>query len=408
MKKIIYTMLFIFLTILSFAKNYSGYLGDIEFVFNQEDINCDSRTIPLPNAQANLSSYLVLNENYKLFCYNENISRDYLKHNGYYNNSSFVIQLELEKRALWEENFQKILRLEGQSKIVGQVILKKSNDVEVAYYDIKFTVPKYNIEYITSENKIVFDFTPLYKGETNSTWWVEKSSTVTITSDNLPPLKFRVYLEPVSQEFEFLSDELTLTGTQEAYFSGNPITFDVRVGTNVGNHYNNYGTKLQEMYFEAGCPPEGLHVADAIVSVPMEGGYYFYLDIPVYYLIAEPSINIVVDESFHLVFNPANPENGYTSVVPVTITSSIPSFNINLNLEIFNEYNLLNNYIFLINYQTIPVSNGEYSFYIELKANFADLWNEQKDKNLILFQEGVMTVSNDMHIGNVYITLSAS
>jgi len=140
----------------------------------------------------------------------------------------------------------------------------------------------------------------------------------------------------------------------------------------------------------------------------MEGGYYFYVAIPVYYLITGPSINVVVDGSFHLIFNPANPENGYTSVVPVTITSSIPSFNINLKLEIFNEYNLLHNYIFLINDQTIPVSNGEYSFDIELKANFADLWNQKKEQILILFQDGVFTVDNDVRIGNVYITLSSS
>jgi len=140
----------------------------------------------------------------------------------------------------------------------------------------------------------------------------------------------------------------------------------------------------------------------------MEGGYYFYLDIPVYYLIAEPLIDIVVDGSFHLFFNPANPENDYISIVPVSITSSIPSFNINLNLEIFNEYNLLHNYIFLINEQTIPVSNGEYAFDIQLKANFADLWNQNKEQILSLFQDGVLTVDNDVQIGNVYITLSAT
>ncbi|MFY9125604.1 MAG: hypothetical protein WAO32_01410, partial [Defluviitoga tunisiensis] len=201
---------------------------------------------------------------------------------------------------------------------------------------------------------------------------------------------------------------LKLTGTQSPYFSGTTLNFSVQVGTNIGNHYNNYGSKLQEMYFNAGCPEEGLHVADAIVSILMEGGYYFYVAIPVYYLITGPSINVVVDGSFHLIFNPANPENGYTSVVPVTITSSIPSFNINLKLEIFNEYNLLHNYIFLINDQTIPVSNGEYSFDIELKANFADLWNQKKEQILILFQDGVFTVDNDVRIGNVYITLSSS
>ncbi len=164
----------------------------------------------------------------------------------------------------------------------------------------------------------------------------------------------------------------------------------------------------KKMYFDAGCPQEGLHVADAVVSIPMEGGYYYYLAVPVYYLLPAPSIDIVIGGSFHLVFNPANPENGYTSVVPVTITSSIPSFNINLNLELFNEYNLLHNYIFLINEQTIPVSNGQYSFNIQLKANFADLWNQNKEQILSLFQDNVLTVDNDVQIGNVYITLSSS
>ncbi|MGB4458915.1 MAG: hypothetical protein WBI60_08085, partial [Defluviitoga tunisiensis] len=326
---------------------------------------------------------------------------------GGYEYNDFVIRLDFQKRALWEANYQKILLLEGQRINVGQVILK-ANGVNIKHYNIVYVVPNYDIEYSMTENKIVFDFTPLYEGETNSIWWKEEFSNVIFSSNNLPPLNLRVHLQPVNQEFEFLTDELKLTGTQSPYFSGTTLNFSVQVGTNIGNHYNNYGSKLQEMYFNAGCPEEGLHVADAIVSILMEGGYYFYVAIPVYYLITGPSINVVVDGSFHLIFNPANPENGYTSVVPVTITSSIPSFNINLKLEIFNEYNLLHNYIFLINDQTIPVSNGEYSFDIELKANFADLWNQKKEQILILFQDGVFTVDNDVRIGNVYITLSSS
>ena len=410
MKKTICAILFIFSAITSFAQNYSGYLGDIEFVFDQKDINYDSCIITLKNAQSNLTSHLYLNDNYNLFCYDNNINEQYLINQYYYDNSSFVIQLGLQKRALWEANFQKILLLEGQSITVGQVRLKKTNGLEIAYYDLVFTVPKYNIEDITSEGEIVFDFIPLYNGETNSIWWKYETSTVTITFNHLPPLKFGVHLEPSNQEFEFLSDELKLTGTQDVYFSGDSTIFNVQVevGTNIENHYNKYGDKLQKMYFDAGCPQEGLHVADAIVSVPMEGGYYFYLDIPVYYLIAEPLIDIVVDGSFHLFFNPANPENDYISIVPVSITSSIPSFNINLNLEIFNEYNLLHDYIFLINEQTIPVTNGQYSFDIQLKANFADLWNQNKEQILSLFQDNVLTVDNDVQIGNVYITLSSS
>lgn len=407
MKKLLYITLFIFFTLTSFSTNYSGYLGDIEFIFDQNNVDNDVRIIRLTGAQSGLSSELSFNSNYNLFCYEENMGNNYLTLNGYYENNAFLIRLDLQKRALWEANFQKIFLLEGQRINIGQVMLK-SNGSNIAYYNIVYVVPNYDIEYSMTENKIVFDFTPLYEGETNSIWWKEEFSNVIFSSNNLPPLNLRVHLQPVNQEFEFLTDELKLTGTQSPYFSGSSINFSVQVGTNIGNHYNNYGSKLQEMYFNAGCPEEGLHVADAIVSILMEGGYYFYVAIPVYYLITGPSINVVVDGSFHLIFNPANPENGYTSVVPVTITSSIPSFNINLKLEIFNEYNLLHNYIFLINDQTIPVSNGEYSFDIELKANFADLWNQKKEQILILFQDGVFTVDNDVRIGNVYITLSSS
>lgn len=404
MKKIFYILLFVFFTLTSFA---TDYLGDIEFIFDQNNVDNDVRIIRLTSAQTGLSSELSFNSNYNLFCYPQNININYLTLSGGYEYNDFVIRLDFQKRALWEANYQKILLLEGQRINVGQVILK-ANGVNIKHYNIVFTVPTYDITYSATKIKLVFDFTPLYEGETTPDWWNEDSSSITFSSNNLPPLNLRVHLQPVNQEFEFLTDELKLTGTQSPYFSGTTLNFSVQVGTNIGNHYNNYGSKLQEMYFNAGCPQEGLHVADAVVSIPMEGGYYYYLAVPVYYLLPAPSIDIVIGGSFHLVFNPANPENGYTSVVPVTITSSIPSFNINLNLELFNEYNLLHNYIFLINEQTIPVSNGQYSFNIQLKANFADLWNQNKEQILSLFQDNVLTVDNDVQIGNVYITLSSS
>lgn len=404
MKKIFYILLFVFFTLTSFA---TDYLGDIEFIFDQNNVDNDVRIIRLTSAQTGLSSELSFNSNYNLFCYPQNININYLTLSGGYEYNDFVIRLDFQKRALWEANYQKILLLEGQRINVGQVILK-ANGVNIKHYNIVFTVPTYDITYSATKSKLVFDFTPLYEGETNSIWWKEDSSSITFSSNNLPPLNLRVHLQPVNQEFEFLTDELKLKGTQSPYFSGSSINFSVQVGTNIGNHYNKYGDKLQKMYFDAGCPQEGLHVADAVVSIPMEGGYYYYLAVPVYYLLPAPSIDIVIGGSFHLVFNPANPENGYTSVVPVTITSSIPSFNINLNLELFNEYNLLHNYIFLINEQTIPVSNGQYSFNIQLKANFADLWNQNKEQILSLFQDNVLTVDNDVQIGNVYITLSSS
>lgn len=402
MKKIFYILLFVFFTLTSFA---TDYLGDIEFIFDQNNVDNDVRIIRLTSAQTGLSSELSFNSNYNLFCYPLNIN--YLTLSGGYENNDFVIRLDFQKRALWEANYQKILLLEGQRINVGQVILK-ANGVNIKHYNIVFTVPTYDITYSATKSKLVFDFTPLYEGETTPDWWNEDSSSITFSSNNLPPLNLRVHLQPVNQEFEFLTDELKIVSTQDPYFSGSSIDFPVTVGTNIGNHYNKYGDKLQKMYFDAGCPQEGLHVADAVVSIPMEGGYYYYLAVPVYYLLPAPSIDIVIGGSFHLVFNPANPENGYTSVVPVTITSSIPSFNINLNLELFNEYNLLHNYIFLINEQTIPVSNGQYSFNIQLKANFADLWNQNKEQILSLFQDNVLTVDNDVQIGNVYITLSSS
>ena len=404
MKKIFYILLFVFFTLTSFA---TDYLGDIEFIFDQNNVDNDVRIIRLTSAKSGLSSELSFNSNYNLFCYPQNININYLTLSGGYENNDFVIRLDLQKRALWEANYQKILLLEGQRINIGQVILK-ANGVNIRYYNIVFIVPTYDINYSSTKDKFIFDFTPLYEGETNSIWWKEEFSNVTFSSNNLPPLNLRIHLQPVNQEFEFLTDELKLVSTQSPYFSGSSINFSVQVGTNIGNHYNKYGDKLQKMYFDAGCPQEGLHVADAVVSIPMEGGYYYYLAVPVYYLLPAPSIDIVIGGSFHLFFNPANPENGYTSIVPVTITSSIPSFNINLNLEIFSEYNLLHDYIFLINEQTIPVTNGQYSFDIQLKANFADLWNQNKEQILSLFQDSVLTVDNDVQIGNVYITLSSS
>ncbi len=89
----------------------------------------------------------------------------------------------------------------------------------------------------------------MYEGETNSIWWNEDSSSITFSSNNLPPLNLRVHLQPVNQEFEFLTDELKLTGTQSPYFSGSSINFSVQVGTNIGNHYNKYGDKLQKNVF---------------------------------------------------------------------------------------------------------------------------------------------------------------
>ena len=216
-------MLFVFFTLTSFA---TDYLGDIEFIFDQNNVDNDVRIIRLTSAQTGLSSELSFNSNYNLFCYPLNIN--YLTLSGGYEYNDFVIRLDFQKRALWEANYQKILLLEGQRINVGQVILK-ANGVNIKHYNIVFTVPTYDITYSATKIKLVFDFTPLYEGETTPDWWNEDSSSITFSSNNLPPLNLRVHLQPVNQEFEFLTDELKLTGTQSPYFSGTTLNFSVQL-----------------------------------------------------------------------------------------------------------------------------------------------------------------------------------
>ena len=406
MKKIFYILLFVFFTLTSFA---TDYLGDIEFIFDQNNVDNDVRIIRLTSAQTGLSSELSFNSNYNLFCYPQNININYLTLSGGYEYNDFVIRLDFQKRALWEANYQKILLLEGQRINVGQVILK-ANGVNIKHYNIVFTVPTYDINYSSTKDKFVFDFTPLYEGETNSIWWKEEFSNVTFSSNNLPPLNLRIHLQPVNQEFEFLTDELKIVSTQSPYFSGNSINFSVQVGTNIGNHYNKYGDKLQILYLNQGCPEEGLHVADVLIYIPWEEeGYFSSYSIPVYYIIPAPNINIIVHDSFHLTFDPANPQNNYISTVPVTVNSTVPSYTINLSLEFFNNYNFLEDYLMLINESPISVTTGgEYIFELELKADFADLWNENKDLILSQFNESILTVEDQIHIGNVYITITSN
>ncbi|HOK16434.1 MAG TPA: hypothetical protein PLK41_05205, partial [Defluviitoga tunisiensis] len=127
MKKIFYILLFVFFTLTSFA---TDYLGDIEFIFDQNNVDNDVRIIRLTSAQTGLSSELSFNSNYNLFCYPQNININYLTLSGGYEYNDFVIRLDFQKRALWEANYQKILLLEGQRINVGQVILK-ANGVNI-------------------------------------------------------------------------------------------------------------------------------------------------------------------------------------------------------------------------------------------------------------------------------------
>lgn len=404
MRKIFNIVVFCLLVSISVvAVDYGKYFGDFEFEFNKDNCPYTAIEYEVSNNTKDSTAILELNEDYyKYFWSDTNV--DYFSL-GFTENG---IQLGLEVQSLWEANSEKILLLEGSEMLVGKVLLddKKTNDDKYkGYFDIYFIVPTYNTSF-SYDNSIVFDFTPVYSGE-QEIWWIEKATTAVFSSTNLPPITLDVDLE-IFEEYEFLSDELKLTGTQDVYFSGNTVSFEVKVGTNLGNHYNNYGDTLQIMYFNAGCPDEGLHVADAVVSIPREDGHYRYYTIPVYYKIPEPNIEITIGGSFYLTFDPANPQNNYISSVPVSINSTVPSYLVNLSLEIFEKYNFLNGYIELINDPIIPGNSGNNVFDLQLKANFADLWNAQRDTILSHFADGLLTVNENMHIGNVYLTLSGS
>jgi hypothetical protein len=151
-------------------------------------------------------------------------------------------------------------------------------------------------------------------------------------------------------------------------------------------------------------------VGDVVVSIPMEGGYFSYLAIPLYFKVPEPVINFIVggEGTIQLTFDLANPQNNVISSVPVHIESTLPKYNIYLSMDIFDIYRFLEDYIILQSDEVISVENGNTDFYIEIKANFADLWNEKRELILSLFENEVLTVNEIIHIGDVYITLSSS
>ena len=110
---------------------------------------------------------------------------------------------------------------------------------------------------------------------------------------------------------------------------------------------------------------------------------------------------------FSLTFDPGIHKK-YISTF-LNVNSTVPSYTINLSLEFFNNYNFLEDYLMLINESPISVTTGgEYIFELELKADFADLWNENKDLILSQFNESILTVEDQIHIGNVYITITSN
>ncbi len=123
----------------------------------------------------------------------------------------------------------------------------------------------------------------------------------------------------------------------------------------------------------------------------------------------EPVINFIIggEGEIQLTFDLANPQNNVISSVPVHIESTLPKYDIYLSMVIFDTYNFLADYIFT-NDKVISAKNGNTDFDIEIKANFADLWNDKRELILSLFEDETITVNEIIHIGDVYITLSAS
>jgi len=384
-------------TVLTFSASQSFI-----FVLERENFSYNQQKIEL---SINNVSHVELNfySNYAFFI-------NYFNLSSWMNNQKYVIQLGLNIQTLWQNENQKILNLYKNNFLspngtkIGEVVLYKSNNTQLDFVDIYFQTPEFYVSYNIS-NDIIFEFLPPYPGNTP---WYESIISNVILESNLPPLHVYVGIE-IFDQFNFLSQgsNLQFISSPHIYLNKEFQNFDVKVGSNLGNIYNNYFDELQLIYLNSGSPLEGLHVADVEIYIPMEGGYFSYQMIPVYYKIPAPNIEILFDDSFYLTFDPANPQNNYISTVPVTINSSIPSYTINLSLDIFDEYSFIEEYIYLVNDQTISITSEIYFFNIELKANFADLWNENKDLILSQFNESILTVENQIHIGNVYITITS-
>jgi len=300
-----------------------------------------------------------------------------------------------------------LLSSSGLGTKIGEVLLFDSNENLLDFVDIYFVIDDFFVNYTVS-NDIIFAFSPPYPG--SGPWYDQNTSIVSLNS-NLLPLHVYIGVDYLDG-FDFLSEDsyLKFLSGPNIYLNNPNVGFDVKVGSNLGNLFNNHGSLLQEKYVEAGSPTEGLHVADVVISIPMEGGYFSYEAIPVYFKVPEPSINFIIGEegTIQLTFDLSNPQNNVISSVPVHIESTLQKYDIYLSIDIFDTYSFLADYIILQNEQVITVESGNIDFDIEIKANFADLWNDKREQILSLFENEVLIVNEVIHIGDVYITLSSS
>ena len=400
MKKIIVVLSFLFITMSIFsAVNYFEFKLDKDH-YNYQQILIDVKQSSVSRVE------LQLERNYEFF-------KSYFTLASWKSGNTYTIQVGFNVQTLWQDNNQKILAmfenelLSSSGTKIGEVLLFRSNGKQLDFVDVYFVVDDFFVDYTVS-NDIVFVFSPPYPG--SGPWYDQKSSTVSLES-NLLPLNVYVGVE-LLDGFDFLSEDsyLQFLSSPGIYLSNPNVEFDVKVGSDLGNLFNNYGSLLQEKYVEAGSPKEGLHVADIVVSIPMEGGYFSYLAIPIYFKVSKPFINFNIggEGEIQLTFDLANPQNNVISSVPVHIESNLPKYDIYLSMGIFDSYNFLEDYIILQSDEVISIENGDTDFDIEIKANFADLWNDKREQILSLFENEVLTVDEVMHIGDVYITFSAS
>jgi hypothetical protein len=95
----------------------------------------------------------------------------------------------------------------------------------------------------TVSNNIVFVFSPPYPG--SGPWYDQKISTVSLES-NLLPLHVYVGIDYLDG-FDFLSEGsyLQFLSSPNIYLNNPNVEFDVKVGSNLGNLFKNYGSLLQ-------------------------------------------------------------------------------------------------------------------------------------------------------------------
>ncbi|PNR99039.1 hypothetical protein X928_08225 [Petrotoga miotherma DSM 10691] len=402
MKKITVVITFLFITIGIFSTN-----NYFEFKLDLDNYNYQQTQIDVE--QSNVSRVeLQLFNNYELF-------KNYFNLSSLESGNPYTIQLGFNVQTFWQNFNQKILAMYkngflssyGLGTKIGEVLLFDSNGNQIDFVDVYFLVDNFFVDYTVS-NEIVFEFSPPYPG--SGQWYDQKTSNISLQS-NLLPLHVYVGVDYLDG-FDFLSEGsyLQFLSSPDTYLNKPSAEFDVRVGSDLGNLFNNYGSLLQEKYVEAGSHEEGLHVADVVLSIPMEGGYFSYFTIPIYFKVPEPVINFIIggEGEIQLTFDLANPQNNITSSVPVQIETTLPKYDIYLSMVIFDTYNFLEDYIFLQNHKVISAKNGNTDFDIEIKADFAELWNDKREQILSLFENEVLTVNEIIHIGDVYITLSSS